>query len=127
MSDAPAPQPAAQPAEAAPGKPPVTYDDFAKLELRVAKVVAAREHPNANKLLLLEIEVGPVRKQIVAGIRGHYAPEELVGRSIVVVNNLAPATIRGEQSNGMLLAASDGGSVIMLRPDKDCASGSGVK
>ena len=121
------PAEAAPPAEAPPGKPPVTYDDFAKLELRVAKVVAAREHPNANKLLLLEVEVGPVRKQIVAGIRGHYTPEELVGRSIVVVNNLAPATIRGEQSNGMLLAASDGASVILLRPDKDCASGSGVK
>ena len=114
-------------AESSVGKPPVSYDDFAKLELRVAKVVAAREHPNANKLLLLEIEVGPLRKQIVAGIRGHYTPEELVGRSIVVVNNLAPATIRGEQSNGMLLAASDGSSVILLRPDKECASGAGIK
>jgi len=136
MTDTPADQPATPPtaptatpaaAEAPPGKPPVTYDDFAKLELRVAKVVAAREHPNANKLLLLEIEVGPVRKQIVAGIHGHYTPEELVGRSVVVVNNLAPATIRGEQSNGMLLAASDGASVILLTPDKECASGSGVK
>ena len=121
------PAAAAPAAETPPGKPPVTYDDFAKLELRVAKVVAAREHPNANKLLLLEIEVGPLRKQIVAGIRGHYTPEELVGRSIVVVNNLAPATIRGEQSNGMLLAASDGASVILLTPEKECASGSGVK
>ncbi len=137
MSETPANQPtekaaenpaaAAPAAEAPPGKPPVTYDDFAKLELRVAKVIAAREHPNANKLLLLEVEVGPLRKQIVAGIRGHYTPEELVGRSIVVVNNLAPATIRGEQSNGMLLAASDGSSVILLKPDKECASGSGVK
>lgn len=116
-----------KPAETASGKPPVTYDDFAKLELRVAKVLAACEHPNANKLLLLEIEVGPVRKQIVAGIRGHYTPEELVGRSIVVVNNLEPATIRGEQSNGMLLAASDGTAVILLRPDKECVSGAGVK
>lgn len=137
MSETPANQPtekaaensaaAAPAANALPGKPPVTYDDFAKLELRVAKVLAAREHPNANKLLLLEIEVGPLRKQIVAGIRGHYTPEELVGRSIVVVNNLAPATIRGEQSNGMLLAASDGVSVILLTPEKECASGSGVK
>ncbi|MBX9789508.1 MAG: methionine--tRNA ligase subunit beta [Pirellulales bacterium] len=116
-----------KPAETGSGKPPVTYDDFAKLELRVAKVLAAREHPNANKLLLLEIEVGSVRKQIVAGIRGHYTPEDLVGRLIVVVNNLEPATIRGEQSYGMLLAASDGTSVILLRPDKECASGSGVK
>ncbi|MGD9645836.1 MAG: methionine--tRNA ligase subunit beta [Pirellulales bacterium] len=126
-AEQPSEKPVEKPAEAAPGKPPVSYDDFAKLELRVARVVAAREHPNANKLLLLEIEVGPVRKQIVAGIRGHYTPEELVGRSIVVVNNLEPATIRGEQSSGMLLAASDGASVILLRPDKECASGAGVK
>lgn len=108
-------------------KPPVTYDDFAKLELRVAKVLAAKEHPNANKLLLLQIQVGGVEKQIVAGIRGHYEPDQLVGRQIVVVNNLAPATIRGEESNGMLLAASDEQGVVLLRPDRECAPGSGVK
>lgn len=108
-------------------KPLISYDDFAKLDLRVAKVVAAREHPNANKLLLLQIQVGDVQKQIVAGIRGHYPPEELVGRTIVVVNNLEPAVIRGEESNGMLLAASDGESVILLRPDRDCAPGSRIK
>ena len=108
-------------------KPPVTYDDFAKLELRVAKVLVAKEHPNANKLLLLQIQVGDVEKQIVAGIRGHYEPDQLVGRQIVVVNNLAPATIRGEESNGMLLAASDEQGVVLLRPDRECAPGSGVK
>jgi methionyl-tRNA synthetase len=105
----------------------VTYDDFAKLELRVAKVLAAKEHPNANKLLLLQIQVGDVEKRIVAGIRGHYEPDQLVGRQIVVVNNLAPATIRGEESNGMLLAASDEQGVVLLRPDRECAPGSGVK
>lgn len=108
-------------------KPPVTYDDFAKLDLRVAKILAAREHPNANKLLLLQIQVGEVEKQIVAGIRGHYEPESLVGRQIVIVNNLAPAVIRGEESNGMLLAASDSNGVVLLRPDRECEPGSGVK
>ena len=108
-------------------KPPVSYDDFAKLELRVAKVLAAREHPNANKLLLLQIQVGEVEKQIVAGIRGHYEPEALVGRQIVVVNNLEPAVIRGEESNGMLLAASDSQGVVLLRPDREVEAGSGVK
>jgi tRNA-binding protein len=108
-------------------KPLVTYDDFAKLDLRVAKVLAAREHPNANKLLLLQIQVGEVEKQIVAGIRGHYQPDDLVGKHIVVVNNLEPAVIRGEESNGMLLAASDAESVIVLRPDRECAPGSRVK
>jgi len=108
-------------------KPPVSYADFAKLELRIAKVVAAREHPNADKLLLLQIQVGDVEKQIVAGIRGHYEPASLVGRLIVVVNNLEPAMIRGEESNGMLLAASDSGGVVLLRPERDCESGAGVK
>lgn len=109
------------------GPPTVTYDDFAKLELRVAKILGAKEHPNANKLLLLQILVGDQEKQIVAGIRGHYEPEALIGRQIVVVNNLQPATIRGESSNGMLLAASDEQGVVLLRPDRDCATGSRVK
>jgi methionyl-tRNA synthetase len=105
----------------------VSYDTFARLELRVANVLEAREHPNANKLLLLKIKVGDVEKQIVAGIRGHYEPSTLVGRQIVVVNNLEPAMIRGEESNGMLLAASDDQGVVLLRPDRDTACGSKVK
>lgn len=111
----------------APETPKVTYDDFAKLDLRVATVLAAKEHPNANKLLLLQIRVGELEKQIVAGIRGHYDPEQLVGRQIVIVNNLEPATIRGETSNGMLLAASDAQGVVLLRPDRECETGSKVK
>jgi methionyl-tRNA synthetase len=105
----------------------VTYDHFAQLDLRVALVLEAREHPNANKLLLLKIKVGDLQKQIVAGIRGHYEPASLVGKSIVVVNNLAPAVIRGEESNGMLLAASDGQSVVLLQPERTIADGSKVK
>jgi methionyl-tRNA synthetase len=107
---------------------PISYDDFAKLELRVAKVLEARPHPNADKLLLLQIDVGDAQKQIVAGIRQHYTPEQLVGRLIVVVNNLAPAMLRGETSNGMLLAATSGEKVIVLTPDDpDCAVGAPVK
>lgn len=105
----------------------VNYETFAKLELRVANVLEAREHPNANKLLLLKIKVGDVEKQIVAGIRGHYEPASLVGRQIIVVNNLEPAMIRGEESNGMLLAASDDQGVVLLRPDRETACGSKVK
>src|SRR4051794_6570606 len=105
----------------------ISYDDFAKLELRVATVLAAREHPNATKLLLLQIRVGTVEKQIVAGIREHYKPDDLVGRQIVIVNNLQPAVIRGEASNGMLLAASDAAGVVLLRPDREVESGSKVK
>jgi tRNA-binding protein len=108
-------------------KPTISYADFAKLELRVAKVVAAREHPNADKLLLLTIRVGDVEKQIVAGIRAHYSAASLVGRSVVVVNNLEPAMIRGEESAGMLLAASDAAGVTLLAPDRACESGAGIK
>ena len=107
---------------------PITYDDFSKLELRIAKVLEARPHPNADKLLLLQVDVGDEKKQIVAGIRQHYEPEQLVGRLIVVVNNLAPAMLRGEASNGMLLAASSGEKVVLLTPDDPgCEVGAKVK
>ncbi len=106
----------------------ITYDDFAKLELRVAKVVEARPHPNADKLLLLQVDLGDQQKQIVAGIREHYTPEQLVGKLIVVVNNLAPVMLRGETSNGMLLAATSGEKVIVLIPDDpECVPGAKVK
>ena len=82
----------------------ISYEDFAKLELRVATILEAREHPNADKLMLLQIDIGAVQKQIVAGIRGHYEPDQLTGRQIVVVNNLETALIRGEESQGMLLS-----------------------
>ena len=107
---------------------PISYDDFAKLELRVAKVLEARPHPNADKLLLLQVDVGDAQKQIVAGVRQHYAPEQLVGKNIVIVNNLAPAMLRGEASNGMLLAASSGEKVILLTvDDPDCVAGARIK
>src|SRR5215471_7909004 len=106
----------------------ITYEDFAKLELRVAKVLEARPHPNADKLLLLQVDVGGEQKQIVAGIRQHYTPEQLAGKLIVVVNNLAPAMLRGETSNGMLLAATSGEKVILLTPDDpSCLPGSKIK
>lgn len=128
MSEPTASSGPAAPVPAAPVKPAtVTYDAFAQLDLRVAKILEAREHPNANKLLLLKIKVGDVEKQIVAGIKGHYLPESLPGKLIVVVNNLEPAMIRGEESNGMLLAASDATSVILVQPERELADGSRVK
>lgn len=106
----------------------IKYEDFVKIDLRVAKVLEARPHPNADKLMLLQIDLGDVQKQIVAGIRAHYTPEQLVGRRIVVVNNLEPAILRGETSNGMLLAASSGDKVVLLQPDDpEALPGSRVK
>ena len=107
---------------------PITYDDFAKIELRVAKVLEARPHPNADKLLLLQVDVGDEQKQIVAGVKAHYAPETLVGKNIIIVNNLAPAMLRGETSNGMLLAATSGEKVILLTvDDAECIPGAKIK
>ncbi len=107
---------------------PIAYEDFAKLELRIARVVEARPHPNADKLMLLQVDLGDVQKQIVAGIRAHYAPEQLVGRLIVIVNNLAPAMLRGETSNGMLLAATSGEKVVLLTvDDPECVVGAKIK
>ena len=108
---------------------PIVYDDFAKVELRVARVVEARPHPNADKLLLLTVDLGEESpRQIVAGIKAHYTPESLVGRKIVVVANLAPAILRGESSNGMLLAATSGEKVVLLTvDDPDCVVGAKIK
>jgi methionyl-tRNA synthetase len=106
----------------------VSYADFARLELRVARVIEAQPHPNADKLLLLQIDVGDEQKQIVAGIRQFYTPEQLVGRKIIVVNNLEPAMLRGETSSGMLLAATSGEKVVLLQPDDpECLVGAKVK
>ena len=106
----------------------IQYDDFAKLDLRVATVVECRPHGNADKLLVLQIDLGGERRQICAGLRQHYQPEQLVGKQIVVVANLAPRQMRGEISNGMLLAATDPatGRVIIVSPSENVAPGSKV-
>src|SRR4051794_13833898 len=107
----------------------INYDDFAKLDLRVATVIECKHHANADKLLVLLIELaGGERRQICAGLRAHYQPEQLVGKQIVVVANLAPRQMRGEISNGMLLAASDAlsGKVIVISPSEAVAAGSKV-
>jgi methionyl-tRNA synthetase len=107
---------------------PISYDHFSKLDLRVARVVEARPHPNADRLLLIQVDVGGEQKQIVAGIRQHYTPEQLAGKLIVVVNNLEPAMLRGESSNGMLLAATSGEKVIVLTvDDPSCEVGAKIK
>jgi methionyl-tRNA synthetase len=106
----------------------IQYDDFAKIELRVATVLECKAHPNADKLLVLQIDLGNEKRQICAGLRQHYAPEQLVGKTIVVVANLAPRTMRGEVSQGMLLAATDpaSGKVIFVSPSEPAAPGSKV-
>jgi methionyl-tRNA synthetase len=105
----------------------VSIKDFQQLDIRIAEVIDARPHPDADRLYLLKIKIGEVEKQIVAGIRSSYTSEQLIGKKIVVVNNLEPAVIRGIKSQGMLLAASDGQGHSVLIPDRDIPSGAQVK
>jgi methionyl-tRNA synthetase len=134
--------PAAPSAAAAPvasglpnAKPEIQFDEFAKIDLRIARVVKAENHPSADRLLKLQLDDGSgTPRQICAGIRAQYTSEQMVGRLIVIVANLAPRKIRGEESRGMLLAASDlpkdaasaegERKVIVLRPDAEIAPGS---
>jgi len=113
-------------ADEAPATDLVSISDFKKLDLRVARVLEARPHPNADKLILLKVDVGGQEKQIIAGLRQWYAPEQLAGRLIIVVNNLQPAMLRGEESNGMLLAATSGNEVIFLTPERECVPGAKI-
>ena len=107
-------------------KPTITFDDFAKLDLRVAKVIEAENHPNADKLICLKIDLGSEQRQIIAGIRGHYEPSELLGKQIVVVTNLAPRKMRGLESQGMLLAAVDGDQCTISSVEKAARPGARI-
>ena len=104
----------------------ITLEEFKKAELRVAKILDAEEIPGADKLWRLTIDVGLEKKQIVAGIKLFYSKEALIGRSIIIVNNLSSATIRGVESRGMLLAAKDNSELSILTLDKEFPAGSVV-
>lgn len=122
---------AAQPAagtQAPAQKPAVSIDDFKKIDLRVAKIVACEPVPKSEKLLKLQLEVGAERRQVVAGIAKHYKPEDLIGKNVVVVYNLQPAKLMGQESNGMVLAASDDdGKLFIVSPMGEIPTGSVVR
>lgn len=105
-----------------------TIEDFMKLEFKVALIKEAKDHPNADRLFVLKVDLGAGdERQLVAGIRSSYTAEQLVGKQIIVIANLEPATLRGEESQGMLLAASDENGAVLLSPEKPVALGSRVK
>jgi len=97
-----------------PYKPEITIDDFGKIDLRVAKIEACKAHPNADKLLILSLKVGNDKRQVVSGIAKFYKPEDIVGKNVVIVANLKPVKLRGELSEGMILAATIGESLSVL-------------
>jgi methionyl-tRNA synthetase len=124
---APAAPPAA-PAAPAPGGDRITIDDFMKVDLRVAKVLTAEKVPNSRKLVKLSIDVGTEQRTLVAGIAEAYEPEQLIGRTIVMVFNLKPAKLMGIESNGMVLAASpEGGKPTLVGFDAEVPPGTRVR
>ena len=105
----------------------VSYDEFSKAVLKIATVQKVDAHPKADRLWVLTVDAGAGPRTIVAGIKAFYTPEKLVGRQVVLVENLAPAVIRGVESQGMLLAASDEAGIAVLSPDRHVQEGGLVK
>lgn len=108
-------------------EPTISIEDFAKVDLRIAKIVAAEPVEGADKLLRLQLDLGDSQKQVFAGIKSAYAPEDLIGRMTVMVANLAPRTMRFGVSEGMILAAGDGNGIYLLQPDAGALPGMKVK
>jgi methionyl-tRNA synthetase len=105
----------------------VTIDEFRNIQIRIGVIKEALDHPNADKLYVLKVDMGDEEKQLVAGIKTSYTKESLIGKQIVVVDNLEPAVIRGVESQGMLLAAADEAGPVILIPERNAKIGSRVK
>lgn len=105
----------------------INIQDFAEMELIVAQIKEAQEHPDADRLYVLKVDTGTEEKQLVAGIRASYSVEELIGKKIIIINNLESAVLRGQESQGMLLAASGENGAVLLAPEKDVPVGSRIK
>jgi len=104
-----------------------SLQEFKNIELKVAQIREVNDHPNADRLYVISVDLGDKCKQIVAGIKKSYNKEELVGKQVVVVDNLEPALLRGVESQGMLLAASDAQGICIISPDRTTALGSIVR
>ena len=106
----------------------VAFKRWRKLDLRIAKILDVKPHPNADKLYLLEIDLGKEKRTLVAGLKQHYKPEQLKGKLCVVFTNLQPATIRGVKSEGMILASvnENKSKIVLLQPEQDIELGSRV-
>jgi methionyl-tRNA synthetase len=105
----------------------ITINDFKKIEIKIGRITKAENHPNADNLLVFAVDVGNEQKQIVAGIKKFYTPEQVFGKLIVVITNLEPVVLRGVESQGMLLSASDSNTLAILTVDHPVNPGSIVK
>lgn len=105
----------------------ITIEEFKKLNIRIARIKEVIDHPGADRLYIVRVVIGEEEKEVVAGIKKSYNKAELLGKLVVVVENLEPAVIRGVESKGMILVAQDGETLAVLSPDKPVAPGSIVK
>jgi len=105
----------------------IPFEEFKKLNIKISIIKEVKDHPNADKLYILKIDLGSEEREVVAGIKKSYKPEDLKEKLVAVVENIEPATIRGVESKGMVLAASDSEKIVVLSPDKDISPGSTVK
>ncbi len=106
----------------------IPYSDFEKLDLRVGEIIAIEDHPKADKLYVLKVDLGEEElRQILAGLKPYYKKEELLNKKCIFIANLEPRIIRGLESNGMILAADNEGKVIFLTTEKDIESGSKIR
>ncbi|WIF95942.1 methionine--tRNA ligase [Caminicella sporogenes] len=103
-------------------KSEITIDDFFKVDMKVAEIVEAEKHPNADKLLVLQLKVGKEKRQVVSGIAKHYKPEDLIGKKVILVANLKPVKLRGIKSEGMILAADNGEKLTLVTADIESGS-----
>ena len=101
----------------------ITIDDFAKIQFKVAEITEVLEHPKADKLLILKLKLGEETRQVVSGIKEYYSPEDLVGKKVIIVANLKPIKLRGEESKGMILAAEKDGKLTLVSTLEDIDSG----
>jgi len=108
----------------------IKFEDWKKFDLRVGKILSVEPHPNADKLYLLEVDLGSFgKRKLVAGLKQHYTPKKLIGKQCVVFTNLEPATIRGIKSEGMILAAvnDDKSKIFIIKPEKEIEPGSRIQ
>lgn len=104
----------------------IKFEDWQNLDFRVAEILDVEDHPNANKLYVINIKIGNEKRKIIAGIKENYSKEELIGKKIIVFLNLEPAKLRGIKSEAMVLAASEKDKVVLLTVDKDINSGAKI-
>jgi len=104
----------------------IKFNDWQKIDLRVGEIKEVEDHPDADKLFIIKVDMGEKVIQIVAGVKGYYTKEELVGKKIIVFTNLEPKEIRGIKGEGMLLAATNEDKVVIISPEKDIKNGSRI-